>query len=458
MSPKGLILDEKLIQKYGERSFMYTEYPNLRFWSHDYKDPEYRAALIELFRINSDVPLMLYVHIPHCHTQCLFCTCHVVITKNYEDVRTYLGVLYKEIVLLKQFFKENGIRPNFREVHLGGGSPTYPNQADFDVLMDKLQSIANLENLDEFAIEIDPRRIRPEKLGYYRSKGINRISFGIQDFDLEVQKAVDRVQPAKLTERFLTPELRGLFKNGVNFDIICGLPRQTRDSMRRTMEKVVEMSPERICMNYMHFIPGFHPHQLRMPAFPDNYERKMLFLEAMEILLENGYIRTGYDHFAKPVDDVVRAMYDGKMSWNRLGVTAGRYEAVIGIGVSGVSNLASLYDFQNYFSSPETGIRDYVQSLLEGKFPILRGYKLSQDDRIRREVIQTLRNYFYLDTGFIEEKYSIGFRDYFRTEMALLEECQEDGIVEIRDASIQVTDIGKQVVDAVCSKFDIYIR
>lgn len=454
--------DPRLVKKYGERSFMYTEYPNLRFWtafqSAEEGDKQYRDALRELFLGNPTVPLMLYVHIPHCPVQCLYCTCHVVISRNYSDIKRYLEVLYQEVELLKRFLEENKIRPNFREVHLGGGSPTYLTNEDFDRLLEKLREVADLDSLDEFAIEIDPRHVKEEGMRYYASKGISRVSFGVQDFDLEVQKAVARVQPAVLTERLIAPELRRLFRNGINFDIICGLPKQTRESMRRTMKKVVEMAPDRICLNYMHFIPQFFPHQLLMPSFPDNAERKMLFLEATEILTEGGYIRTGYDHFAKPADDVVEAMREGKMAWNRMGVTAGRYQAVLGVGVGAVSGLASLYDFQNIFSSPETGLKDYTAAVLHNQFPVFRGHKLSRDDQLRREIIQTIRNYFLLDLRELETKYDIRFAEYFQPEMVALQQCQDDGIVELTDDTIVVTDTGKQFADVVCSKFDVYIR
>jgi len=303
-------MDEKLVRKYNYKAFMYTEYPHKKYWSQNFNGENFKAVLKSFFSSGQDVPVLLYVHMPYCHKQCYFCTCRVEISLDYEDVKNYLKVLCREIELFSEFFDKNAITPNFKEIHLGGGSPTYIYPKEFEELLGKLRSIADLKNLDEFSIEIDPRRVKKDRLEYYYEKGINRISFGVQDFDLEVQKAVNRVQPAKLTESLLTPEIRALFKNGINFDIICGLPRQTRESMRKTMQKVVELSPDRICINYLDFAPQFNQHQLLMPLseIPDGYERKLLFLEALEVLSSSGYIRTGYDHFAKPTDDVAKAM------------------------------------------------------------------------------------------------------------------------------------------------------
>lgn len=441
----------ELIEKYGERTFMYTEYPNARFWSREYKDSDYRAALKNIFRDNSRAPLMLYVHIPHCHAQCLFCTCHTVITRNYDDVKRYMRVFHLEIDMLKRFFEEQGAHQNIREIHLGGGSPTYLKKQEFDELIEKLGFIADVKNLDEFSIEIDPRHVKKDMMHYYREKGINRISFGIQDFDLKVQEAVGRVQPAELTERLITPDIRGLFKQGVNFDILCGLPYQTRETMRKTMERVVTLSPDRICLNYMHFAPEFSPHQLLMPAFPGNLERKLLFIDALEILSENGYLRIGYDHFAKPTDSLARALGNKTVQWNRLGVTPGRYTMTIGTGVSGVSMFEPDYYFQNVYETAE-----YGRMLKEGAFPIYRGYKLTHDDAIRNDVIKTLRNYFFVRYQDMEAKYTIDFQNYFAKELEILKHMSEDGLIDFDGSSIAITELGDCFADRIYGIFDRY--
>lgn len=444
---------KELVHKYDYPSFMYIEYPHKSFWSEKFNEADFREGLKNLFAPDMNIPLMLYVHVPYCQKLCYFCTCRIEISQDYQRVKNYLKVLYREIELFHIFFDQQGITPSFREVHLGGGSPTYVKEPEFDELMRQLASIVDFSYLDEFAIEIDPRRVKKDRMEFYHSRGINRISFGVQDFDIDVQRAINRVQPAKLTEDLLTPEIRNLFPNGVNFDIICGLPKQTRESMRKTMEKVAELSPDRICLNYLSISPKFAPHQMLMPKseIPDAYHRKIIFLEALDVLLANGYVRTGYDHFAKPNDAVAEAMAEGKMIWNPLGVTAGRYDDTIGIGVHSYSKLGPDYYSQNFFE-----LDLYESELRKGKFPIYRGYKLNQDDIIRRDVIKTLRSYFFLDFSVIEKEHNIVFTDYFKEELIRLQELAQDGIIILSENIITITELGKQFASLVCRHFDKY--
>ena len=450
-------MDRRLIEKYGARANMYVEYPLPRFWSEEFGQEGLQEGLHDLFSM-PDVPVQLYVHMPYCRTQCLFCTCHVVISKKYDDVKAYLPYLYKEIALYRDFFARHGTLPNFKEIHLGGGSPTYLREQEFDEMIAEISTIADIKNLDEFALEIDPRGVKEDSMEYYAKKGINRISFGVQDFDLAVQKAVNRVQPAMLTERLMTPELRKLFPRGVNFDIICGLPHQTVDSMRSTMETVVAMSPDRVCLNYLDFSEvssSYHPHQLLMPkdAIPNNYARKLLFIEALNVLESGGYMRVGYDHFVKPSDDVARAMTKHSMAWNRLGVTPGRCMDVLGIGVHSSSRLGSQYYSQNVYELPR-----YFKAVSSGEFPVYKGMRLSRDDVMRREVIHGLRSYFMVNFGTFTRTYDINFPEYFRAELDALDAFEEDGIVYRSDSGMVISDMGRQFADRVCRIFDVYIR
>lgn len=446
----------ELSEKYDTTGFMYTDYPHKSFWSVDFGPGGLKEALKTLFSKEPNVPLLLYVHIPYCEQLCWFCTCHMSITREYEKVKNYLEILYQEIELYRKFFEERSIRPNFREIHLGGGSPTFVHEREFGELVERLGTLADLKNLDEFALEIDPRHVDRERLQYYHSKGITRISFGVQDFDLNVQKAVNRVQPAELIENLLTPEIRERFPNGINFDLICGLPYQSPETMRRTCERVLEMSPDRICLNYLHYSPQFAPHQKimadgrngRPDRLPDFYERKTIFMEALAVLTQGGYVRTGYDHFAKPSDAVARAMKDGKMRWNALGVTAGRYQDVLGIGVHSLSTLGDYYS-QNFYELP-----DYQAAVGKGEFPVYRGYRLTPGDKIRRDVIQTLRNFFSLDFRSIEEKYRISFKEYFKEELEALQEFAKDEIVELSDSAVRITELGHQFTTLICRNFD----
>jgi oxygen-independent coproporphyrinogen-3 oxidase len=444
---------EGLTRKYDYTPFMYIDYPHKSFWSPQFGDDDYRRALTERFSQAPDAAAMLYVHMPYCQKQCYFCTCHVFISTEYDDVKSYLGYLHQEIELLRQHFERTGIKPNIQEIHLGGGTPTYINEPDFEELVNRLGTICDVAKLSEFSIEIDPRRIKRGRLQFYHSKGINRISFGIQDFDLEVMKAVNRVQPAKIIQDLLTPDVRALFSHGINFDILCGLPRQTVESIKTTANKVVELSPDRICFNYMDYAPKFAKHQLLMPTdqLPGVDAKKQLFIEAMEVLMAGGYVRTGYDHFAKPDDDVVKAMNDNKMVWNQLGYTPGRCEDTIAIGVSGSTKVGGSYA-QNVYA-----LADYQRLVTEGKLPVFRGYRLTEDDVIRRDLIQRLRGYFAIDYADIETAHGIRFQDYFQKDLARLGDFVADGILEIKDTGLQITGVGQQFVNHVCASFDNHI-
>lgn len=448
----------KMTKKYGTTGFMYTEYPHKRFWNQDKADQTFEKALKERFSKKAAVPAMLYVHIPYCPQLCWFCTCHMFITKEYGKIQTYLKLLYQEIKLLKKFFQEHHLEPDFREIHLGGGSPTMLTEEDFEKLTLELGALVNLKELDEFALEVDPRRVDQEKMRFYASKGINRISFGIQDFDPKVQKAINRPQEVELIQRLLTPDLRALFKNGVNFDVICGLPHQTPETMSKTCEIISALSPDRICLNYLHFSPEMAQHQKimmdgkdgRPERLPDYSERKEIFSEALKVLTKRGYVRTGYDHFAKPTDANAQAMQEGNMAWNELGVTPGRVFDVVGLGVSSLSTIGDYY-FQNFYE-----LIDYEKFLQKKSFPVYRGYQLNSDDLIRREVIQNLRIFFSVEIPKIEKKYGIRFEEYFSKEIFQLQEFIKDGLVLMTQTKMEITEFGRQFANIICRNFDVF--
>ncbi|MEK7790362.1 MAG: oxygen-independent coproporphyrinogen III oxidase [Deltaproteobacteria bacterium] len=441
-------------EKYAVPAFMYIEYPHKSFWSESFGEQNFKNSLISLFNYKKDPSILLYVHIPYCQKQCYFCTCHTIIDSDYEKVKSYLEILYREIELYRDFFEKNAIHPNIREIHLGGGSPTYVKEKDFDQLLKKMQCIVDFTTLDEFSLEIDPRRVKKERMKFYHDRGINRISFGIQDFDLEVQKNINRVQPAKLTRDLLTPEIKELFKNGVNFDIICGLPGQTKQTIQKMIDEVIKMSPDRICLNYFDYAPKYAKHQLLMPQdqLLNISQKRELFLEALNKLVASGYVRTGYDHFSKPSDEIAKSMKKGSMAWNALGYTPGRCVDILGIGIHSYSRLGPHYYSQNVYE-----LSQYETAVKALKFPIFRGHKLDGDDLIRRDVIQTLRSYFEIDFRKIDKQYQIQFEEYFAEEIERLGEFQSDGLIKITDNSMIITEIGHEYTNLVIRNFDKYV-
>lgn len=399
---------------------MYTEYPHKRFWSKE-NNP---------YAISTS-PSLLYVHIPYCPKLCYFCTCHISITNDYSKIERYLKYLYKELTLVPL------LEPNIKEIHLGGGSPTMLNRTDFSRLVNELSYVVTIESLNEFAIEIDPRTVDQSMMHFYAEMGINRISFGIQDFDIEVQNSVNRIQPVHLIERLITPEIRDKFKNGVNFDIICGLPKQTIETMHKTCDEIVRLSPDRICLNYLHYSPEMAKHQQLMGKIPGFEERKALFTEALNILTVGGYVRTGYDHFALPTDANAQATSTGNAGWNSLGTNPGRVQDTIGVGVSSISSIGNRY-YQNFYE-----LKDYEEALDKGQRPTFRGHQLNNDDILRREIIQSLRSYFVAD---------IKNEHYFKCELETLEELRADGLVIISGTRIVIVE--PEYANLVCRVFD----
>ena len=446
-------IDQKVLSKYGNNAFMYVEYPHKKNWNNKYNYNEVTEIIKDNLKKKINEKYLFYVHIPHCHTQCLYCTCHVEITKDYNVVKKYLDYLYKEIDMYQEMFDEISLSPKISEVHLGGGSPTYPKIEDFNILIEKLKKFIQIDKLDEFSIEIDPRRVKEDKMIYYHSKGINRISFGVQEFDKEVQKHVARVQPRSLTERLLTPKIRELFPNGINFDIICGLPGQKIESFNKTVETIIDLNPDRICLNYMHMSPKFHPHQNKMPKdiIPDQFLRKELFFMASEMLEKNGFARAGYDHFVKKDDYIYNEMKKEKMAWNRLGIASGKYNNVIGVGVSTTCKLDGKLYYQNFYDKNE-----YEKAIDSGKLPISTHHSMSSEDRMREELIQTIRTYFHLDKEKFSNKYQINFDEYFRKDLKKIQEYQENHLLTMDEKNIELSEVGKQFSNLVASTFDEY--
>lgn len=444
--------NKKLADKYRGYPFMYAEYPNKNFWSADFTEKEFKTALKGLPSYKKNAPLMLYVHIPFCPQACFYCSCYKITTTDYERVKDHLKFMFGEIDLLNKFFNENSINPNFKQVHLGGGSPSYLREKEFDKLIEKLDSVAKIENLDEFAIETDPRQVDREKMLYYHSKGINRVSFGVQEFNLEVQKAVNRVQPPELMEDLLAPDVKKHF-NGVSFDILYGLPKQTKSSFRKTTETILKFSPDRIALISFNYSPHLHENQrlIKEDEIPDNFEKTEIFFEAADTFLSNGYVRVGLEHFVKPTDNLAKAWSTKQINWNMCGYSPGDANKIIGVGPSSESRITDDYYFQNFVP-----LEDYERVVAKGNFPIYRGHKLSKEDLIRRDITVGLRSNLFLDLRAIEEKHNIDFRKFFKKEMGNLDEFIKDGLITVSDDKINVTEQGMPFVSFVCMNFDAY--
>lgn len=442
-----------ILNKYRIKKIVwYPDYPEKVHWTKPFGLADFEGGLRNF---HAQPTSLLYLHMPYCPKQCLFCNCKTVIDTNYRNVEIYLEWLYKEIKIHVDFCQKNGIDPHIGEVHFGGGSPTFMNQKDFATLVDKIKPLTAFDNLSEVSIEIDPRHVKPHEMAFYHDMGINRISFGIQDFDEEVQKAVDRFQPDLVIARLLTPEIRKMFPNGVNFDVICGLPKQTRESFLQTLKKVIEFSPDRISLLTMNMTPLTASHQLLMPQdkIPGALEAKVFLFDAIERLTACGYVRTAFDHFAKPEDSVTKAKAEGKMAWGSFGPTVGRYQDVLGIGNSGISRLGPRHSAQNVYE-----VDTWKKMLAAGRFPVLRGHILSDDDLIRRDVTQWLRAYPSIKYEDINKKHNINFREYFFKEFDKLSEFYKDGLIELNQDGFETTEFGGLFADFIAETFDAYVN
>jgi len=450
---KKIILTRELIEKYDKPGSFYTDYPPSGLWLNCFGDKEYRKALTELTK-KENHPLSVYIHYPFCQKQCLYCQCHTIISRDREKTGKFISDICKEISTLKKFFDNNDYSPNIREIHLGGGSPSFMDEKEFETLYMELNSLVNIKSLDEFAIEIDPRTFDKSRMDYYHEKGISRISLGVQDFDPKVQKAINRIQPREMIEELLIPSIRNNFKNGVSFDLIYGMPFSTIESTLKTLEIVKELSPDRIAFCILGYRPDLYKHQKAMgnSKIPSNYEQTIMNLEGTIYLTDNGYEQIGIDHFAKPGDSLVTAKRNKTIHRNAMGYTPGRCKDFFGFGLSSMGRILNYY-FQNVYTIPE-----YSSAIAQAKFPIFRGYNLNKDEEIRREIMHSLINYSCVSFAEFEKKHNIDFKYYFKEEINSLQGFIDDNLVEISKESLNVTLTGRFFYRHICEVFDILLK
>jgi oxygen-independent coproporphyrinogen III oxidase len=444
---------EPLSKKYAKSGPYYTSYPSVGQWSKNFNATDYKSALDALFQDNKDTPFALYLHYPFCPELCSYCCCYVVISSDQERMKSFSKYLLDEIDIYLDYFRENSITPNIKEIHLGGGSPNVMEEAEFEQLVSKLGELVDISSLDQFALEIDVRSVDREKVIFFHEKGINRISFGIQDFNPEVQKAVNRVQPLELIEKILTADIRSRFK-GVNFDIMWGLPKQTRQTFRETINTLKQFSPDRITLLHYGHYPQVYKHQslIQLSDIPSEYDKTMMNFEAIKELEANGYELIGLDHLAKKGDELVD--WKNKKTLNRgfIGYP-GKTQNLIGLGPSGLSNIGNDCYAQNVY-----GLQEYFNAITNKTFPVFRGYTLDRDLVIRREVINTIINYSRLDFKDIGDQFNIDFKEYFKKELGALGELIDDGLVELSESNLIATPVGKVFVRHICMAFDLFLE
>lgn len=444
--------DGRLISRFNEPGPYYSSYPSLNRWSAGMDSEAYGRALREFFAADPQAPIYLYTHIPFCAKLCWYCICNIEISNNRERIQRFVDVLLREADHLAEFFDANGIRPNVREIHLGGGTPSHLDHAQLRQLVERLATIADIGALDEFAMEIDPRTIQKDDLPFYHSLGVDRISFGVQDFDPAVQQKINRIQPYEMVRDLLSPEVRKLFK-GVNFDLLYGLPMQTRETFRRTIELTKELSPDRITLIKYAHVPDVRKHMnmIDKDELPAKTELPLMFQEAVEELVDAGYVWAGIDNFAKPTDDLGKAARNKTTGRNFSGSSPGRADNIIGLGPTS-TNAFGRYYFQSLYELPQ-----YTEAVNGGRFPVFKGYRLSDPELVRRDVIFRIQCRQEVDIAAVERAHGIVFADYFKPELARLESFIADGMVARDERSFRLTPLGRFFTPHVCRVFDAFL-
>jgi oxygen-independent coproporphyrinogen-3 oxidase len=395
-------------------------------------------------------PLSVYVHIPFCESVCYYCACNKVITKHHERAAEYLDALDTEIELVGRAMGE---RQAVSQLHFGGGSPTFLSNTELDHVMASLKRAFRIQPGAELSIEVDPRTVTAERLAHLSHLGFNRISFGVQDFDPQVQRAVHRIQPFEQVRELMVAARSHGFES-INADLIYGLPCQTPETFARTVQQIGELRPDRIALYaYAHLPQRFKP-QRRIVAeeLPSAAQRVQMLGGAIAGFLGHGYTYIGMDHFALPEDSLAVAKRQGRLHRNFQGYSTQPDCDLVGLGVSAIGRLGATYS-QNAKTLPE-----YYDALRQGQLPVVRGIALSRDDLVRRAIIMALMCQGRVEFESIELAHLVNMREYFSRELDELEDMARSGLVLIEPHAIQVTAAGWYLVRAVAMVFDKHLQ
>lgn len=437
--------DISLIEKYNRPGPRYTSYPPANHFSEGCN----ADALMESTRASKG-PLSLYVHLPFCETLCWFCGCHTLTTTDRSKASDYLDWLGKEIDLLA-----GALQPgrSVQQLHFGGGTPNFLDPTQLDRLGAMLKSRFSFSEDAECSVELDPRRLKPSHLEAFSRIGVQRASFGVQDCDPAVQEAIHRFQPHEQNIQ----AMQRLRENGftsVNIDLIYGLPRQSTESFARTLAQVLALDPDRFAIfNYAH-VPWMKPAQrlLERGGLPDARTKLALLKLCIETLTAAGYVYVGMDHFAKPDDELVIAQREKTLHRNFQGYSTRVGLEICALGISAISQSDEAYR-QNHKDLP-----GYQASLAEDRLPIARGYRLTDEDKLRREVIMRLMCDMELDFADLSEHWGLDFREKFADAIAALKEPAEDGLIEWCETGFTVTELGRLFLRNLAMCFDAYLE
>lgn len=443
-------IDLTKFKKYDKPGPRYTSYPTAPQFNENFTNEDYLNEIVKT-NYGSNLPdLSLYFHLPYCDTLCYFCGCNMIITRNRDRIKEYTKYLKKEIDLVRTYLLPNR---KVAQHHWGGGTPTHLNPDEINDLASYINQSFEFKENAEISCEIDPRELTKAHLEALRNNGFNRISMGVQDFNEKVQKAVNRIQPENIT-RQAVQWIRELGYHSINLDLIYGLPFQTVDSFADTVDKIIDISPDRIAVfNYAH-VPWMKKHMALI--HPEDIPAPETKLEILKMTIEKltsaGYVFIGMDHFAKPDDELTIAMHEKKLYRNFQGYSTNAGADLYAMGITSISQLKNIYA-QNYKTEKE-----YYNSLDNEKLPTAKGYRLTEDDHIRREVIMRLMCDFEIDFKKIENQFKINFKEYFAWGLNNLKEMVADDLLDITDTGIKVKNMGRMLIRNIAMNFDGYIE
>lgn len=442
--------DAQLIRQYDLSGPRYTSYPTAPQFSETFSAKDFNAAVE---RSNaSQRPLSLYFHIPFCDTLCFYCGCNKVVTNNKGRAKPYLDSVVREIAMQAERFDTR--RP-VKQLHWGGGTPTFINCDEMSLLMNATRQHFNLvdDESGEFSIEIHPGRVTASTMEHLRNLGFNRVSMGVQDFDLRVQKAVNRYNTLEDVTS-LMEALRLQNYHSISMDLIYGLPLQTRQSFATTLNRVIDLSPDRLSLfNYAHLPHLFKSQALIKEEELPSAEQKLDILQmSIEMLQNAGYVYIGMDHFAKPEDSLVQAQRAGVLQRNFQGYSTHGDCDLIAMGVSSISSFGGVY-VQN-----AKNVEQYQKLIDKGESASIRGFTLSPEDHLRQFVINQLICQFSLSFNDIQQYFSVDPKIHFQSELEELAPMMEDGLLLVNDDGIQIQNAGRLLIRRVCMVFDEYLR
>ena len=438
----------ELLKKYDRPGPRYTSYPTAPVWKDNVGSDNYEAAL-KASSARVEEPLAIYCHIPFCECRCYYCGCNTYITKNSGKVSRYIELLGKEIDHTANLL---GHRNKISQLHFGGGTPTFLDVEQLKFVLDKIDSRFQYTDDCEKSLEIDPRVTSSEQLDYLSERGFNRISLGVQDFDNEVQIAIGRMQSYELVKSKIE-YCRNLNFEGINIDLIYGLPKQTLASFKTTIEKTIELKPDRVALYSFAFLPTVKANQMKINPddLPDTELKFALFALAVELFTAAGYLQIGMDHFALPDDELSIAQNDGRLHRNFMGYTVQTSPEMVGLGMSSIGYVNDGF-YQNF-----SKLDSYMEAIENGKFSVYRGLQLNDDDLMRQYVISQLMCNFRLSFDSFYQRFKVNYTEYFQTEHKQLAEFFEDSFLEAPNGGLMITPLGRTFIRNIAMTFDAYL-